>query len=305
MIKLQVGDIVSSAFRFAFGEFLTLLRLSWIPLTIMTALSLFISPGLIQEATNAAESNQVTLGYGHVASFFAILALQYVCIATAIVTYTEHALNVPLGQKFLYLPSVRMVGKVLASWLLVGLALVPALILASGAVYLSALAGRTSSGMERPGAGFISTLVLFAVIGTAFYAFVRLTFVLTPLVVAEGKIDLRRAWDLGRGNFWRYITIALGLALPFIVVSLGLSFIFVKLFAMPASALDPAQTAAERQQAILAWRTLATAQMRMLWPLISAANICAYVIMYGASAGASAFVYRALVPASQAQQSDA
>lgn len=305
MQKVPVGDTIAFAYRFAFGEFLTLLRLSWIPLTIMMVAIHFLSHSLPLGTIGAADPKQFSLGYGQIASFIAMFALQLVCIATAIVAYTEHALHPSPDRKFFYLPSAKVVGKVLAALLLFGLAFGAVIISAVGIIYIAQLAGKTSSGMERPGGGFISTLVAISVMGAAYYAFIRATFILTPLVVAEGKIDLRRAWDLGRGNFWRYAAIALGIALPFLIASLAASLLFAKLVALPQSALDSAQSAAERQQMIMAWNATIGAQLRMLWPLMTIINIGIYTVMYGISAGASVFAYRALVPANAAPESDA
>lgn len=305
MQKVPVGDTIAFAYRFGFGEFLTLLRLSWIPLTIMMVPSLFISYSLPQGATGIAAPNQFSLGYGQIASFIAVFVLQLICSAIAVVAYTEHALHPSPDRKFFYLPSAKVVGKVLAAWLLTSLAFGAFFISASGIIYIAQLAGKTSSGMERPGGGFISTLVTLSVMGAAFYVFLRATFILTPLVVAEGKIDLRRAWDLGRGNFWRYVAIALGIALPLLIASFAASLLFANLIALPQSALDSAQSAAERQQMITDWNATVGAQLRMLWPLMAIINIGIYIVMYGISAGASVFAYRALVPANAAPESDA
>jgi membrane-anchored glycerophosphoryl diester phosphodiesterase (GDPDase) len=46
------------------------------------------------------------------------------------------------------------------------------------------------------------------------YAAVRLVFFIPAVVVAENHIGIRRAWHLGKGNFWRIVGIYLVVTLP-------------------------------------------------------------------------------------------
>lgn len=43
---------------------------------------------------------------------------------------------------------------------------------------------------------------------------IRMLFFLPPVVVAERRIGLIRAWELGRGNFWRMVAVLLAVLGP-------------------------------------------------------------------------------------------
>lgn len=55
--------------------------------------------------------------------------------------------------------------------------------------------------------------------GVAFFLFVRLALVL-PAIALDGEIDLRRAWQLSQGQFWRLAAVLLLVTLPIEMLSL-------------------------------------------------------------------------------------
>ena len=59
------------------------------------------------------------------------------------------------------------------------------------------------------------------------FAVLRLGFLLTPVVVAENRISLRRPWELSRGNFWRIFAIALAIVIPLALLAFLLMLLVV------------------------------------------------------------------------------
>ena len=120
---------------------------------------------------------------------------------------------------------------------------------------------------------------------------------MTPVVIAEQGIGLKRSWQLGRGNFWRMFVILLSILIP--AVALELVFMFGFLFhglppSMPLHA-TPEQAAAA-QTAIAAWNAAMMSRMTGYWYIIDPLFAIFTILFYGLSAGAQAFAYRALAP---------
>jgi hypothetical protein len=142
------------------------------------------------------------------------------------------------------------------------------------------------------GALGLGVVILVPIVYCAFiYWLVRQTFFLTPVVVAEERIGLRRAWSLGRGNFWRMFVVILALLVPFVFLE-GIFLIQVVWQGLPPTA---AQGATPDQ--IMAWSTNNAARMQHYWFVLLPLYLIVSVIFYGYVCGAQSFAYRALVPA--------
>jgi hypothetical protein len=139
--------------------------------------------------------------------------------------------------------------------------------------------------------------------GALIYIAVRLFYLIAPVVVAENKIDLIRAWTLTRGNFWRIFGIWLAIGIPFgllaIVVyglALGWEFLFpFSIFSVMAQH-NPDAMRSFMQHEFHDWsRNMATAWQAHLL-IIAPVSLLLSTLWYGLSNGAAAFAYRALVP---------
>ena len=127
------------------------------------------------------------------------------------------------------------------------------------------------------------------------YSVVRLSFLLTPVVVAEPEgFALERSWSLGRGNFWRIFVVLLAVFLPFLL----LEGIFVFGFMLhgvsfPAPHASPEQIAAY-QAAINAQAMAMMAVVYRYWYIAYPVGIVFVVLFYGLAVGAPCFAYRRL-----------
>jgi hypothetical protein len=65
---------------------------------------------------------------------------------------------------------------------------------------------------------FLRVLDVGVVAAFIVYVVVRLLFFLPPVVVAESRIGLERAWVLGGHNFWRILMVAIAVVLPVAIV---------------------------------------------------------------------------------------
>jgi hypothetical protein len=127
------------------------------------------------------------------------------------------------------------------------------------------------------------------------YALVRLSFLLTPIVVAEPKgFALERSWTLGRGNFWRMFAVLLAIFLPFLI----LEGIFLFGFMFRGVPFPPphasAQQLAAYQAAMNAHVMGLIQQTYHYWYISYPAVIAFMVLFYGMAVGAPCFAYRTL-----------
>jgi hypothetical protein len=131
---------------------------------------------------------------------------------------------------------------------------------------------------------------------------VRLSFLIAPVAVADGRISLIRAWLLTKGNFWRIFAVLLSVFIPLLIVEFGY------LYAMYGGNLIPplgtpvtpdavAQWQQHQQQAMLA----ATERTQHYWYISYPLWLLFGLILYGLFAGISAFAYRALIPEQPAE----
>jgi hypothetical protein len=124
------------------------------------------------------------------------------------------------------------------------------------------------------------------------YGVVRLTFLLTPVVISERKIGIGRSWALGKGNFWRMFAIMLVMLLPFMVVEL-VAFGWL-LGGLPA--INPSAPPAATTAAIMAWEMGMFQRMLSFWYIVFPVSAIFSVLFYGSFIGAQCFAYRALAP---------
>jgi hypothetical protein len=153
---------------------------------------------------------------------------------------------------------------------------------------------------------FATVAVIVALdIAVLLYVGVRLAFLVAPVTVAEGKIDLIRAWQLTRGNFWRmFVVLAVTFGPIFIVGQLAFAAIvgpgyIVALATAMLTILQAAVTGAQPPAQALQHLPDITAKA----PYLLGLSFLLAPFSYGLTFAAPAFAYRALVgapPPSQA-----
>jgi hypothetical protein len=224
MKKIPVGDTIASAYTFTFGHVGTVIGLIWLPLVVYTLGRFFVvdyyAAHLSQSGDPSAggQATLVLMGFWFVSLFF-----------TAIigVSLTRQAIAPRSGSiiaHFAVGPAELNYFLSLLAVFFVMLAVYIAAIVADLA--LGAVAGAIM-GAVGAAAAIGGKIMVYAIVGVIaaldiaalLYVGVRLAFLVAPVTVAEGKIDLIRAWQLTRGNFWRMFAVLAVTFGPIFVVS--------------------------------------------------------------------------------------
>jgi len=284
MIKIPVAEAIRFAYTFAFGQIGAIIGLVWLPLIIVAFLQFLpyaLGTAYTASSANAAEATGATF----INLAFSTTAL--VLYGMNFVSVTRQALGIRQGAASIHFslgwPEWRMFVAVVICGLILTAAMGLYLILGSLLVPSQA-AGGLMSGLAA----------VYAIVG--FCALVwftlRLVFVLAPVVVAEERVDLVRAFLLTRGNFWRALAIALAVTLPLLIVQcIAIAVIAGPGFFAPLSG-NSAAALAQRFR-----------QLDRHMPALIGLALMLTPFNLGLTLGASSFAYRTLVPPRNAARS--
>jgi len=304
MDKIPVGATIGHAYSFAFKDFLKILGVMWVPFVIMMAATLALGTQ-VTAFTNAL----TTKNFAAVSNVISVLGPAYILflflIVMQILGITELALGKRQGASpYFFFTLGKPLWRLIGAYLLVVLLLIAAILVfvfAAGilAAIFTGVTG-VAKGAKPSGAAAgvlgLAVVIIVPIVYCAFiYGLVRQTFFLTPVVVAEERLGLRRAWSLGRGNFWRMFVIILALLVPFVILE-GVFLIEFVWQGLPPTA---AQGATPEQ--ITAWSMNSATRMQHYWFVLYPIYLIVSVIFYGYACGAQAFAYRSLVPAEKAE----
>jgi hypothetical protein len=290
MNKIPVGQTIAKAYRFAFGDFGAVLGVVWLPVAIMAVSAYFLFrdvelPLRLLDADPHVTAQNVLQIIMLLGGPLRILELVlWVCMLVIGVGLTRTALGIggrphiffTLGPPFWRLLGAGLIFVVI--FVMVEIAfLLPFFVLVAIGVGLRDLIGQVWVG--------ILLLVLGAAgFGALVYIYLRLGFLIAPVVIAEEHIDIRRSWHLAKGNVLRILAIVLATMLPvaialYAAVGAAIFFMFRDL---PFGALPDARFFSDHWIAYDA--ILVILGVGMLFQM---------ALTYGAPA----FAYRALVPA--------
>jgi membrane-anchored glycerophosphoryl diester phosphodiesterase (GDPDase) len=141
-------------------------------------------------------------------------------------------------------------------------------------------------GLPPVAAGVVTGVLSLAAILAGIYILLRLFFFLPAVVVAENKVGVARAWDLGRGNVWRMVAVLVVVLLPVALV-FGILFYATVLgtFAIEAARMHPQGPA----QALAVLKELLP-----LLPVILGVYLLAAIACTGLVYGAMGAAYKAV-----------
>jgi len=329
--KIPVWTTVVESYRFAFLNFVNNLGATWMPLVAMMAAGYFLTPKYLAATQNAMPLQAVGAGgSGDAAANIALQnnlrtmletapyvtamwVLNFVCIASISVGIVREALQLRSGQAYLQSPVGPPVWRLMANWLLLLVAFFALYIVVLIAIVILAVVAAVVIGVGASQGGATVTASQGSVVGSVWltivavvclvglggaitYVVVRFTFLITPVVVAEERIALFRSWEITRGNFWRLMTIGLGVWLPSFLA--GFAYLNV---VMGPDWIPPLHFPINPQD-MVTWSQHATVlsqraieSSRRLWFVIYPAGLLFSVVSYGLSNGAMAFCYRAVV----------
>ena len=283
MAKIPVWSTLGGAVRFVARDFGNILGVFWLPMLLLMVPSIWLQWQAVMQGVNSPP-HRLTLLLQPV--FIFLVAMQMLGIA-------QLALGLRTGPVWLYVSLGKPVWRLLGCWLLVAFFfLLAGLAAGFGGVLVTALLNRTL-GMA---AGALAGLaVLGLLVGGGIYCVVRLSFLLVPVIaMEEPKFALGRAWELGRGNFWRMFLISLIILLPLIVLELVLVFGFLfKGLHFPPPHAAAAQTALFQAEMKARVSSLARGVVTY-WYVVAPLTVIFNVIFYGVAVGAQCIGYRAL-----------
>jgi hypothetical protein len=306
MGKIPVGQTIGQVFRFAFRRYFSVLSIMWLPLALVGALFVYLLSPAFWSLNDWMNDAQHHVGAPPPAHFFdtfrwiGLLNLLMILIFVMIIVgITKEALGVRKGPRFLYLSFGATDLRVIGGFLIV-LAVMYASIIAI--VLLGAAAGGTVAfvGASSENANHIAPtnwlLWAFVAIGIAlyvawFYFYIRLTYFLVPVTVAEHRFGILRSWELTKGNVWRIVAISLAILIPALVIELAMvAFSLGPVFI--ASAMHANSTTPTALKTALA-AGITPAYM----PYVGAIWLIFTPFLYGLLVSPPAFAYRALMPA--------
>jgi hypothetical protein len=299
MGKVPVVATIAHAYRFTLNNFLALVGLLWLPMLLAMAAIYFLNTQFRALMDALVSNNTAAIG-----SLLLFIAIPYVAASLLlfmqVVSATSLALGLHTGPSFISFslgkPLWRLIGKVLLAFLI--FLLLAAIMVVIGSVVAGiafGVAGADKNVQSGGGTAIIAGL-LVVVIAYAIPTFVllRQTFFLAPVVLAEDRSGLGRAWNLSEGNFWRIFVVVLALTVPIYVVDL----IFFGI-AVPSyfTAIQPGVPQAEKLQRSIEMLN----QMQARWYLVYPFFAFITTAFWGLLCGAQAFAYRSLVPAEKAE----
>jgi hypothetical protein len=220
--------------------------------------------------------------------FFAVIA----------VGITREALGMRTAPKFIYLRFGATELRVLGGYLLlfalifaISLVAIPGAAL-TGVVGVAFGAALGDAGL-RVDAGQIAALgglLAFAAVIAFFYVFIRLSFFLVPVTVAEHRIGIWRSWELARGNVLRIAAVMIVTLLPLVGITwIVEAIMFIPLLPTIISGIQ------HHQQPDVAFGDLLNDLSRYL-PLYALVLLALAPITNALTMASPAFAYRALVP---------
>jgi len=316
MKKIAFLQTIGDTYRFVFVRFLGNLGVTWLPLALLAVLLACLLPSMLGQwlavmgSFNTANRQHPPLAafaaLGGIYRLLLLLALAQMFIRAQIMTgLTARALGLPGGARFVYLNLGFGFWRVFAAYIAAYLILVAVEIVAMvGFVVAVAVAAGLAHSFGH-GSPLVAALLGLGsvVLGAAFailmlYIAVRLTFLLTAAIVAEGRFDLLEPWETAGGNFWRIVGIGLAVLLPLallsmlIIVPLEFGALVPALRHLPLP--HPHPTPQEAMQTLrMAVEALAGVARRyglLLLPLY----IVLSTLTYSALAGAGAFAWRSV-----------
>ena len=278
MTKIPVAETIRFAYTFAFGQIGAIIGLVWLPLIIIAVLQFL--PYALGTAYSAVSGNAAEAAGANLINF-AFLTTVFVLFAMNMVAVTRQALGIRQGAASVHFslawPEWRMFVAIVVCTLILTAAM--GLYLMVGSLIFSAEAGNPAMAVAAGVyaiAGFCA-LVWFSL---------RLVFVLAPVIVAEERVDIVRAFLLTRGNIWRALAVALAVTLPLLLVQCIAVAVIVGPETLSALPSATAATLAQRFREIDQQHA----------PALIGLFLVLTPFQLGLTLGASSFAFRTLVP---------
>ena len=300
-MKIPFEQTVTGGYRFVFSNILSIIGIGWLPFllfaavvvgAVVTAMPLF--NGLMLEGTNQIDSARLGAVMGQmIGSFVLVLTAGVFAQAMVNVGLMRKALGLHPDPVFVFFSLGSQVWQLIGSYLLLLLLAWCSIALVGGAIAALSVVLQKSA----PDAQILVTVLLVIAAYIFFiYAMVRISFFIPAVVVAENHIGLRRAWRLGKGNFWRIIGIVLAVLLPLGFAVSTITQVMMRFAIGEQAVLSPNASQAEVQ----AYLAKVMAALIKIGPYFAAVEVLYLILLSALLAGASAVAYKLVTGADTA-----
>ena len=305
MNKIPVWRTIGEAYGFTFGNLATIIGLIWLPLAMLLVGGYFTISHYFDGVLTAIASGNRYAAYSGAGYFYlyriAGLLLEAV-IAVSVMRYALGQRDKPAFVDFhLWIAELRMFAAFVAlSLVLIAVEIAGFIVLLIAAVALGLTLRFTGPVGDVPVqtiAGYGGIALLTAFVSMLVFVAVRLSFLLVAVTVSENRIDLIRAWEMTRGNFWRAFLISLCVGLPTWILYVGIQLAVIGFIAGDATSVSPMSI---QFSGSLTAVTTRMHQMLAWLPYLYGAWFLIHPLVLGLTSGAAAAAYRALVPAAPA-----
>ena len=305
--RIPVGATIAETYGFAFGGFLSILGIIWFPAVLLAAAGYFVG-GHLMPVFQGSLQNQDPTQILHMLPLFGLFYLAILLLfVMQYVGVTELALGLRGRRSVFYFSLGGTFWRVLAAWILVVLILILVevvlgiafgIVTAIGALFMgvSGSGAQHHSALVAGIAGIVVALAAIVLYGAMIYIATRLSFLITPAVIAEKKIAIARSWSLSKGNFWRIVLVWLAVELPMLLLIVGGEFaiIFPTLGQQMIESMQHPMAPEQALQTYVQAFATAGAWAHAYWYILFPVGLVISVIYLGLAAGMHAFAYRAL-----------
>lgn len=298
MGRIPVGATIGRAYGFAFRNFLPILGIIWLPWLVMSAGGWLLQDRFmaLSAGMEARDMGALRHAWSVILPFYLVMIL---LLFMQILGIAELALGVR-GPGWFYVSLGRKFWRLIGAFLLLALAVIVGWLgVLAAAALLGFVLGLLAKAMPvlAPVNPWIAGVLLTALWCAGFYAWVRLSFLVLPVVAAnEPGLALARGWALGRDNFWRILLVFLGALVPYMLVELAVVLGAV-MRGMPRLPPHPTpEQAALFNAAMQAHNAALSAQIYHYWYLVFPLFGVFTALCYGTVVGAQCFAWRALTP---------
>jgi hypothetical protein len=316
MTSLSVAVTVREAYGFAIRGFVRNLAVVWLPVVLTAALVILSLPPLLGglahflSGLSGPHPDVLALAAGGAVfmRYTLLIAVGGLFFRAQIMTgLTQRALGQRTGFAGVYLSFGASFWRVFGAYVLIFLLLMAvqlaaSLLLVLPTIILVGISHGAAGGGAIPQAGiaFVAFFILWriALLVLVTYLFIRLTFVVTAVIVAEQRFDLIRAWQLVGGNVLRIFAVGLVVFVPLVLVLAALyglllgPELWTLVHSLAHTSMHGRRLAAALIQDIVGGVTQLLARR---WFVLLPLALISVTLEYGLAAGAGVAGYRSLV----------
>lgn len=226
MKKIPLEATVVDAYKFFFSNIISIIGTVWLPFLIFAAVAGAFVVNLVPHDWLIGHFEPPTDPAGFVRDHIGVIALAVPSlIITGLLTgamIKVGILRLALGEAhgvtlIWFSLGARVWRMIAASFVLVFVwgVIEFAGVVVVGGVNAAFIAAHASTVVVA----LTNVVLVIAIIVAAIYILARLFFFLPAIIVAENKVGLSRAWDLGKGNVWRIVVVLLAVIIPVYMVT--------------------------------------------------------------------------------------